>query len=134
MNAPILPPAVQKSIDTRDALVRSIAAAKVLVQRATPPTIAEQIQRGDCDDQLHSILEAYKVRRDILSRKVIRSLDRGDRVCLNASARDLAGCLGTVQHVNVKTVSVHLDKSDAAGRYSDRDVRVPASMLSPVSA
>jgi len=91
------------------------------------------IGKGEFDDNLDSLTETIRWRRDILGQLNGITLKAGDRVRFVDTVRPayLAGALGTIRNKRTKKFTVDLDIP--VGRFS-RGIVVPPNLLKKVEA
>jgi hypothetical protein len=97
----------------------------------THAELVTAIFSGQFDDTLESLGDAVILRR----KQIALRMRKGDRVRFTSATkpRYLVGVEATVERVNQATISVLLD--EAAGKFSgNRSIRVPVTLLEPVSA
>jgi len=87
-------------------------------------TVLQGIQNLS-NDEINTVVESIKQRRNQLAVQSAQSLNRGDRVSFT-SQRSGAKMKGTVRKVNIKYVIVDIDGTEMA-------YRVPGSMLKKVA-
>jgi hypothetical protein len=92
------------------------------------------IINGALDDDIDTIREAIKSRRDMKAQILKATLKVGDKVTfVSSNPRYLQGLTATVVAKKQKRVSIQFDDKLAAGRFGHGPVNASPNMLEPIA-